>query len=141
MNDKAGPAHRPLPGEISLLLRAEGAAAAGLALYAYSGTDSSGWILALLILLPDISMLGYLAGPRIGATSYNAAHSYLAPALAWLLLQAIAPDWADPVALIWVAHIGVDRMLGYGLKYRDSFRRTHLSIIGPRRSADLSHGG
>jgi hypothetical protein len=114
-------------GAVLWLLRAEGAAAAALALYLYFDAGQSGWLLVALILLPDLSMLGYLAGPRLGALCYNAAHTYLAPALAWAVLSVASAPFALPVALVWVAHIGIDRLLGYGLKFPDAFRRTHLT--------------
>ena len=112
-----------------VILRLEGALVmiAGLAAYFAMG-GSWGW-LAALILLPDLSMLGYLAGPRIGALTYNAGHSHLAPAMLAAAYALGAPQWALFGALIWFAHIGFDRMLGYGLKY-DRFGATHLGTLG-----------
>lgn len=124
----------PLPRDVSVLLRAEGAAVAALAILAYSGTGAGWWLFLALALLPDLSMAGYLAGPKTGARCYNAAHTYLAPAAAWLILQPLAPQLALPIALVWATHIGFDRMLGYGLKYQDAFTRTHLSVIGSGRA-------
>ncbi|MEX2608821.1 MAG: DUF4260 domain-containing protein [Gemmatimonadota bacterium] len=114
-------------------LRAEGAAALVLSLALYAGTGASWWLYAALFLAPDLAMLGYLAGPRPGALLYNAAHTYVLP-----LLLAVAGGLAHvpvavPVALVWVGHIGFDRMLGYGLKERSGFRDTHLGRIGGRR--------
>jgi hypothetical protein len=114
------------------LLRLEGLAVAAAAaiMYARSGF---GWeAFALFFLAPDISFLGYLAGNRFGAIAYNAAHSYagaLACFSAGLLLVSPALEVAG---LIWCAHIGVDRALGYGLKYADGFTFTHLGRIGRR---------
>jgi hypothetical protein len=79
---------------------------------------------AALFLVPDLSFLGYLAGPRVGAVAYNAAHGLVGPAV----LAALSP-W---LALIWVAHVGFDRALGYGLKYGTSFGATHLGMLGKR---------
>jgi len=112
------------------LLRLEGALTLITAVAAYHAMGGSwGW-LAALFLLPDLSMLGYLAGPRLGAAAYNAGHSHVAPAaLAAVALALGAPQWALLGALIWVAHIGFDRMLGYGLKY-DRFGATHLGHLG-----------
>ncbi len=92
------------------------------------------WLLfAVLLLAPDLSMLGYLAGPRIGALSYNLAHSAIGPAvlagIAWLL----AGDIALQIALIWAFHIAADRALGYGLKLTTSFQDTHLGRVGRNR--------
>ena len=117
-------------GGVRQTLRLEAAAllAASLAAYAHLG---GGWgLFALLFLVPDLSMLGYLAGPRIGALAYNAAHSYMTPVgLAALSLGLHAPHLA-PLALIWSAHIAFDRLLGYGLKYASAFGDTHLGRVG-----------
>jgi len=113
-----------------LVLRIEAAVVfvAGLAAYAWQGGSWS-WF-ALLFLLPDLSMLGYLGGPRLGAGLYNAAHSYVAPAA--LAALALAGHAQFPLlgAIIWIAHIGLDRLLGYGLKYSTAFGDTHLGRIG-----------
>jgi hypothetical protein len=110
----------------ALRLEAAGAFAGAVALYAHSGAGI-GMFLALF-LVPDLSMLGYLLGPRFGATSYNVAHSYLGPfALAAL---GMALHGLLPFAAIWAAHVAFDRMLGYGLKYATAFGDTHLGRIG-----------
>jgi hypothetical protein len=117
-------------GSVRLLLRAEGVVvlAAALAGYAQFG---AGWgVFALWLLVPDLALLGYLAGPRVGAALYNAAHSY-AGAVALLVLGVLAAmPWAVAGSLIWCAHIGLDRALGYGLKYGSGFGATHLGRIG-----------
>lgn len=119
-------------GNVRWLLRLEGLAVLALAAFAYHQTGGSWWHFAVLFLLPDLSMLGYLAGPRVGAVTYNAGHSYLLPlGLAAFLI------WREPAylpyALIWFAHIGFDRALGYGLKYASGFGYTHLGLIGKAR--------
>jgi hypothetical protein len=108
------------------ILRLEGGVVLAVAAAAYAQTDA-GWLLfALLFLVPDVSMLGYLAGRRIGAVAYNLGHSYLGPAaLAAYGLWSGAPLMVS-IALIWVAHIGFDRLMGYGLKYAGGFKSTHL---------------
>ena len=96
----------------------------------YARIGASWWLFAALWLAPDFSMLGYLAGPCWGARVYNAFHTYVTPAalaLCGLLLHARV-DFA--VALIWANHIGVDRLLGFGLKYADGFGYTHLGRGG-----------
>jgi hypothetical protein len=111
-------------------LRLEGLAAAALSIAFYTHTGASWWLFAALWLVPDLSMLGYLANSRIGAHCYNAMHSYILPialALAALLLSRPA---LLPFALIWFNHIGIDRLLGYGLKYPGGFGFTHLSPSG-----------
>lgn len=133
VNDTGAPM-RHLPGGLKVLLRAEGFAAFAAALLAYHALGASWWLLGALILVPDLSMLGYLAGPRTGAMVYNAAHSYLGPALLGGFAYALGAPLAGAVALIWVAHIGLDRALGYGLKSARGFAHTHLGRIG--RSED-----
>jgi len=114
-------------GGVSLLLRLEGALELGAAILAY-WVLGGGWVMfVVLILVPDLSMLGYLAGNRVGAAVYNAAHTYLAPALLAGLAWALhLPPWVTLVALIWAAHIGADRLFGFGLKYPEGFKATHL---------------
>ena len=116
------------------LLRLENAALAALAIGAYWHGGASWWLFAALILAPDIAFVGYLRGPKVGAIVYNAAHSWIGPVLAgaagWLWQQPLAVS----VALIWAAHIGIDRALGYGLKHRSGFSDTHLGRIGQGRA-------
>jgi len=112
-----------------ILLRIEGGVAlvAALILYAYAG--GSWLIFALLILAPDLSALGYLASARVGSYSYNIVHTYLLPAgLAFYGFLGSNP-LALQLALIWVAHIGADRLLGFGLKYPTAFKDTHLDRV------------
>jgi len=117
-------------GGVRWLLRLEGLTLfAGMTLL-YAIWDGSWWIYAILFLVPDLSFAGYLAGPRVGAIVYNAAHSYLAPvALMTLGFVATSPLTLS-IALIWLAHIGIDRAFGYGLKYAEGFGFTHLGRIG-----------
>jgi len=112
-----------------ILQRLEGIAALGLSVAAYIGLGQSWLVFALLFFAPDLFMLGYLRSARFGAMSYNLVHTYAAPALLALLGLAIGP-LAYGVAAIWVAHIGFDRMLGYGLKLETGFEHTHLGLIG-----------
>lgn len=111
------------------LLRAEGLAiaVAALALYFHAG---HGWLLlVLLVLAPDLSMLGYLGGPRAGAIAYDAAHTIVLP-LALGTAGVLADlELARQLALIWLLHIGADRLLGYGLKYPTGFKDTHLQRV------------
>jgi hypothetical protein len=116
-------------------LRLEGVAAfiAGLALYGWLGGS---WLFAVpLLLLPDVSMVGYLRDPRLGSLTYNVVHNW-AIGLAVLGLGYLAQS--TPVAIagaILVAHVGMDRALGYGLKSPTSFQETHLGRIGRDRGA------
>jgi hypothetical protein len=117
-------------GGVRILLRLEGLTlfAGMVLLYAVWGGS---WLLfALLFLAPDLSFLAYLAGSRLGAIVYNAVHSYMAPVV--LLTTGFALEWPLllSIAMIWLAHIGMDRALGYGLKYEAGFGFTHLGRIG-----------
>lgn len=115
-----------------VLLRLEGAAAfaAAIALYAHGGFS---WALfAATLLAPDIAMLAYLAGPRLGAAGYNAVHTYVLPVPLVAAGMLTAAPAVTAGALIWIAHIGIDRALGYGLKYPTGFGDTHLGRVGRR---------
>jgi len=113
-----------------ILLRLEGIVLAAGSLYMYHRIGANWWLFAILILAPDLSMLGYLAGTRVGAIAYNALHVTLGP-LVCAGLGFLLPSFdLLSIALIWAAHIGVDRALGYGLKYAAGFGFTHLGRIG-----------
>jgi hypothetical protein len=111
-------------------LRLEGLAVFLLAVLLYGRGEYSWWLFAALVLVPDASMVGYLAGARVGAVVYNAAHSYAGPLL--LAAGLLLTGRALALPLIWLAHIGADRLVGYGLKYPTSFADTHLGTIGRR---------
>jgi hypothetical protein len=88
------------------------------------------WIqFGVLFLAPDLFMLGYLLGPARGTSIYNAGHTYAAPFLLWLVVYFAHQPALFPVCVIWAAHIGFDRMLGYGLKYGTAFKDTHLAKV------------
>jgi hypothetical protein len=117
-------------GGIRTLLRLEGLTLfAGMTLL-YAVWGGSWWIYAILFLVPDLSFAAYLAGPRPGAIVYNAAHSYMAPVALMVAGFALSLPLVLSFAMIWLAHIGVDRALGYGLKYPAGFGFTHLGRIG-----------
>ncbi len=129
-------------GGVKTLLRLEGAAllAAALILYAQSGAE---WkMFAILFLAPDLAFAFYAFGARAGAFAYNTTHSTIGP---FLLALASQFDFAKlgtahlpallPLALVWFAHVGFDRALGYGLKYASGFSDTHLGAIGRKRRA------
>lgn len=117
-------------GGVRRLLRLEGLAVLVAATLAYAATGASWWLYAVLFLAPDLSFLAYLAGPRLGAAGYNAAHSLVGPVLLGLAGYGAEVPLAVAVALTWAAHVGFDRMLGYGLKYATAFADTHLGRIG-----------
>jgi hypothetical protein len=123
------------PSSVVLLLRLEGLAAAAISAVLYARTGSSWWLFGALWLLPDLSMLGYVTGrPCWGARIYNAFHTYLLPGLLVLFALLLPAHALLPIALIWFNHIGVDRLLGFGLKYSDGFGFTHLGRTGRTRA-------
>lgn len=119
-------------GGVRWILRAEGLAlfAAAVPLYAHLGWNW-GWF-ALLFLAPDLSFAAYLAGPRWGAAAYNAVHGEILPLALGALGLAMQADRLEALALIALAHVGLDRALGYGLKYASAFGDTHLGRLGHR---------
>jgi len=117
-------------GGLRTMLRLEGLTLfTGMTLL-YAVWGGSWWIYAILFLVPDLSFAGYLAGPRAGAIIYNAAHSYMAPMTLMITGFAIEAPLVLSIAMIWLAHIGIDRALGYGMKYVTGFGFTHLGRIG-----------
>jgi hypothetical protein len=120
-------------GAVRVWLRVEGFAALALSAAIYGLLGASWLWFALLFLLPDLSFAGYLGGPRLGAMAYNVAHSYAGPLLLLTALLLLEVGRPAPLCLIWTAHIGVDRALGFGLKYPTAFRDTHLGTMGGGR--------
>ena len=117
-------------GGVRMVLRVEGLWVLIAALLAYSRFGAGWGTFTLFFLTPDLSFLGYLAGPRVGAVAYNVAHSYIGA----ISCLAIGVLYSVPMVLctglIWTAHIGFDRALGYGLKYSSGFAQTHLGRVG-----------
>lgn len=124
------PADGAVTGGVRTLLRLEGAALAVACMVFYSYFEGSWWMFAILLLAPDLSFLGYLGGPRVGAAVYNAAHAAILPMLLGIFTMIMPSALAMHLSLIWCAHIGIDRALGYGLKYDAGFTFTHLGRIG-----------
>jgi hypothetical protein len=120
------PARLTLPG---VLLKLESLAILAAAVGFYFREGFSGWVFALLFLAPDLAMLGYRLGLRAGSFTYNLAHTYALPAVLGLAGALLAQPLALQLALIWAAHIGLDRLVGYGLKYPTQFKDTHLGRI------------
>ncbi len=112
------------------LLQAEGACIFGATIWAYSRLEQSWWTFAGLLLVPDLGMVGYVANTRVGAVLYNTVHTETPPILLLCAALAKGTDRGVGVALAWLAHIGMDRMFGFGLKYGNSFKHTHLGILG-----------
>ncbi len=113
----------------ALLLRLEGAVLLVAAVLLYREPDASWLLFALLLFAPDLSMLGYLTGPRIGAIVYNIAHTTVLPSGLGVAGILGGSDLAVSLGLVSLAHIGLDRAIGYGLKYPDAFKATHLARV------------
>jgi hypothetical protein len=113
-----------------LLLRLEGLAVLAAAASAYAFIGGSWLSFALLLLAPDLAMIGYRFGPVVGAVAYNAAHTDLAPAALGAAGPALGAPTILALALIWIVHIGLDRALGFGLKFVTGFGDTHLGRSG-----------
>jgi hypothetical protein len=126
----ATPATGAVTGGVRTLLRLEGLTLFAGMIVLYTVWDGSWWVFAILFLAPDLSFLAYLSGPRTGAVVYNIAHSYMAPVALMTLGFGLAAPLTLSIAMIWLAHIGFDRALGYGLKYMAGFGFTHLGRIG-----------
>jgi hypothetical protein len=114
----------------TIIQRLEGAVLFIVITIFYFVLDYSGWLYAGLLFAPDLSMAGYIANNSIGSHLYNIGHSMIVPLI--LLAVGIVNNQAllTAISLMWIAHIGLDRSLGFGLKFADSFHHTHLGTIG-----------
>lgn len=112
-----------------ILLHLEGLAVLIASCVLYREIGASWAKFAILFLVPDLAMLGYLVNKTVGAWFYNSVHTYLAPFLLWLAVYFGNLPALLPICLIWIAHIGFDRVLGYGLKYDYDFKDTHLHRV------------
>jgi hypothetical protein len=99
----------------------------------YQGLHESWWWF-LLVLVPDVSMVGYLQNSKTGAQLYNWGHSYVLPLLLLALATQVSGTGLVIASLLWLAHISMDRALGYGLKLPTGFTHTHLGEIGKKRT-------
>ena len=115
-------------GTPRIILRLEGLAVLALATWLFARGGHSWPLFAILFLVPDVSFAAYAMGPRIGALGYNLLHSYVGPIVLGALF--VATGRPPVLALVWAAHVGFDRMLGYGLKYPTAFGDTHMGRIG-----------
>lgn len=116
-------------GAVRTWLKAEGLCVLILSVLLYWRSESSWWMFIALLLIPDLAMLPYLLNPKVGSLSYNIVHSYLLPLGMATVAIAIYRVGILPFLCIWTAHIGMDRFLGYGLKYSRSFGSTHLGAL------------
>lgn len=88
------------------------------------------WILFIVLLFaPDLSMFGYIVNNKVGAIIYNVFHTYTVTILVVVFGVIFSAPLVLAIGLIWTAHIGMDRMFGYGLKYPTEFKDTHLNRV------------
>jgi hypothetical protein len=113
----------------SFLLHLEGGTILLVSILLYRQNQVGWFLFSLLFLAPDLFMFGYLANSRVGAALYNLAHTLLAPGVLLAIGFTIGKPRFLPLVLIWTAHIGFDRLLGYGLKYPTRFKDTHLQHV------------
>ncbi|SDW07159.1 protein of unknown function [Marinococcus luteus] len=111
------------------LIKAEGFMFAVLAAVLYFSNGYSWLLFLLLLFLPDVSMIGYAVSSKTGAYVYNAAHTYILPLLLLLSGYLLSIEWPVLISFIWIVHIGLDRMLGFGLKYTSDFKDTHIQKL------------
>ncbi|MFT2092517.1 DUF4260 domain-containing protein [Paraglaciecola sp. 2405UD69-4] len=125
---------KAVTGNLQWVLRLEGLGVFAASLIVFSGIDGNWLLFFAAFLIPDITLLAYLVNKNMGALFYNLSHSIIGP----MLLVSFALLYDVPIGLtiscIWLAHIGFDRALGYGLKYQSDFNHTHLGIIGRNKS-------
>jgi hypothetical protein len=112
------------------LLRIEETFLGVFSLYLFLALDFAWWWFFILLLAPDLSMIGYLVNPRVGAATYDFVHHKGVAILLFMAGGLLHMQWLQAAGLILLGHSSLDRALGYGLKYPDSFQHTHLGLIG-----------
>lgn len=119
-------------GKPRFFLQLEGVVILIASLSLFASTRQPWWWIPALLFAPDFFMAGYARSTRLGAMTYNIGHTYLLPVMVALYGLHGHRPLVLGVGLIWLAHIGMDRLLGYGLKYDDNFQHTHLGNIGAK---------
>ena len=114
---------------INKIVRIENGFAFAVSFYIYVHLNFPIWLFFTLLLVPDITMIGYVINKKIGAIVYNLGHSFISPLLFALSYLYFSIDYLLIISIIWLAHIFMDRFLGFGLKYEDSFNKTHLQKL------------
>lgn len=117
-------------GKVRWLLRLEGLAIFFFALMAYEFMGFTWGFFVLVFFIPDVSWLAYFHSSKVGAFVYNIMHSYILPLMLFAYGFFVSSSIANQLAIVWVAHIGFDRALGFGLKYAQGFRYTHFGKLG-----------
>jgi hypothetical protein len=123
---------------VAWILRIESAAIAAAGIVFYLSVGGPPLLLIPALLAPDLSALGYLAGPRVGAATYNLVHNWATAVLIGLLAIVVGEPFWLLVGAVLAAHVGLDRALGYGLKLPTSFQDTHLGRIGRRTAGAVA---
>ena len=121
---------RTLMAATDVILRAEAVALFVGGVLAYLALDGHPLWLVPLLLAPDLSMIGYTGGPRLGALTYNAVHNLVLAVMLLVVGWYLGGGLVAQLGAVLVAHVGMDRALGYGLKLPSDFRDTHLGRIG-----------
>jgi len=129
-HDGTAPHFGGATGGIRTLLRLEGLALTLACIAGYGAIDAPWWLFLVLFFAPDLSFVAFLAGHRIGAIAYDAAHTSIGPLVLGVAGFLTEADLAVSLALIWGSHVGIDRAIGYGLRYPASVRHTHLGAVG-----------
>ena len=114
------------------LIALEEAAMFAFSIYLFSRLSFAWWVYVALILTPDVSMIGYMVNTRVGATLYNFFHHKAVAIVVYIAGVYVNNEVVQLLGLILFGHSSMDRMLGYGLKYQDSFQNTHLGLIGKK---------
>ncbi|MBP7961093.1 MAG: DUF4260 domain-containing protein [Caldilineaceae bacterium] len=112
------------------LIKLESLALFVLGIFLFSTLDYAWWWFPVLLLTPDLSMIGYVAGSKIGAALYNVVHHKGVGIGIYILGALMSSQLAMLIGVILFAHSAFDRIFGYGLKYTDAFQHTHLGWIG-----------
>ena len=117
---------------MKILLKLEALALLGLSIFLFSRLNYSWWLYPLLFFVPDLSMVGYAFGARVGALIYNIVHHHALSIGLYILGFALGIPALQLTGVILLGHSSLDRVLGYGLKYPDLFQNTHLGLIGTK---------
>jgi hypothetical protein len=112
-----------------LILRLESLFIIGGSAIVYYKEGYSWLLYALLFFLPDLSMTGYILNKKYGAGFYNLFHTYTCPIILCVLSYLISESLLTSIGIVWISHIAMDRLMGYGLKYMSGFKDTHLNRI------------
>lgn len=117
---------------MNLILKLEEVALFLLCVFLFSRLDFAWWWFPVLLFLPDIGMIGYIINPKTGAFIYNLFHHRFVASMVAFYALTYGDEYWKLAAIIIFAHISFDRIMGYGLKYNDSFNSTHLGTIGKK---------